>query len=290
MRSRRACRGRCSAWPGRPPGGGWPPGGALGAAPVLGDDLQLALELRGELVGVGQLVLGEQTGLDALGEFDLLLGVEQRDLADLLEVVLDRVGGGTGRGDLLGRRARPRPRRTARSRRSRCPRARRRNLGALQHLFLEELGVVLLARGLLGHRLLRGGGLLGGRLLGGRSSRGRLPGRRLVLGGGVGEASAAARSSSELAQLPPLVIALRSERPPFDDVRVEEVPVTDGTHARADVRPGADQALGLQHAQRLADDGTGHLEPLADPSGPAMAVGAQVAGNDHLAERWTSCP
>jgi len=34
-------------------------------------------------------------------EFDLLLGVEERDLADLLEVVLDRVGGGTGDGDLL---------------------------------------------------------------------------------------------------------------------------------------------------------------------------------------------
>ncbi len=76
----------------------------LGAAPVLGDDLQLALELGGELVGVGQLVLGEQTGLDALGELDLLLGVEQRDLADLLEVVLDRVGRGAGGGDLLGRR------------------------------------------------------------------------------------------------------------------------------------------------------------------------------------------
>jgi len=64
----------------------------LGAAAVLGDDLQLALELGGELVGVGQLVLGEQTGLDALGELDLLLGVEQRDLTDLLEVVLDGVG------------------------------------------------------------------------------------------------------------------------------------------------------------------------------------------------------
>ncbi len=32
---------------------------------------------------------------------DLLLGVEQGDLADLLQVVLDRVGGGTGGGDLL---------------------------------------------------------------------------------------------------------------------------------------------------------------------------------------------
>lgn len=73
----------------------------LGAAAVLGDDLQLALELRRQLVGVGELVLGEQAGLDALGELDLLLGVEQRDLTDLLQVVLDGVGGGTGRGDLL---------------------------------------------------------------------------------------------------------------------------------------------------------------------------------------------
>lgn len=73
----------------------------LGAAAVLGDDLQLALELRRELVGVGELVLGEQAGLDALGELDLLLGVEQRDLTDLLQVVLDGVGGGAGRGDLL---------------------------------------------------------------------------------------------------------------------------------------------------------------------------------------------
>ena len=41
-------------------------------------------------------------GLDPLGQLDLLLGVEQRDLADLLEVVLDRVGRGAGRGDLRG--------------------------------------------------------------------------------------------------------------------------------------------------------------------------------------------
>ncbi len=76
----------------------------LGPAAVLGDDLQLALELRRELVGVRQLVLGEETGLDALGQLDLLLGVEEGNLADLLQVVLDRVGGGAGDGDLLGRR------------------------------------------------------------------------------------------------------------------------------------------------------------------------------------------
>jgi len=49
---------------------------------------------------LAELLLSEQPGLDPLGELDLLLGVEQRNLADLLEVVLDRVGGGPGRGDL----------------------------------------------------------------------------------------------------------------------------------------------------------------------------------------------
>ena len=45
---------------------------------------------------LGQLLLGEQAGLDALGQLDFLLRVEQRHLADLLQVVLDRVGGGPG--------------------------------------------------------------------------------------------------------------------------------------------------------------------------------------------------
>src|SRR5690606_20699430 len=69
------------------------------------DPLQLAAQLALDLlVGVGQLLLGEQTGLDPLRELDLLLGVQQRDLADLLEVVLDRVGRRTGGDDLLRRR------------------------------------------------------------------------------------------------------------------------------------------------------------------------------------------
>ena len=89
---------------------------------------------------------------------------------------------------------------------------------------------------------------------------------------------------AQLAQLAALVVALRPEGPPFDDVRVEEVPVADGAHARADVRAGADQALGLQDAERLADDGAGDLEALADLLGDQRAVGAQVAGDDHLAE------
>src|SRR5699024_5659885 len=58
------------------------------------------------LVAIGlvalELLLGVEAGLDALGELDLLGGVEQRDLADLLEVVLDRVGGRAGGDDLLG--------------------------------------------------------------------------------------------------------------------------------------------------------------------------------------------
>ena len=44
----------------------------------------------------GELVLGEQPGLDPLGQLDLLPGVEQRHLADLPEVVLDRVGRSAG--------------------------------------------------------------------------------------------------------------------------------------------------------------------------------------------------
>ena len=50
---------------------------------------------------VVDLLVGEQAGLDPLGELDLLLGVQQRDLADLLQVVLDRVGGRAGGHDLL---------------------------------------------------------------------------------------------------------------------------------------------------------------------------------------------
>ena len=67
--------------------------------PVAGRGASVGVDL---LAGV-ELLLGEQAGLDALGELDLLLGVEQRDLADLLEVVLDRVGGRAGLHDLLRR-------------------------------------------------------------------------------------------------------------------------------------------------------------------------------------------
>jgi len=54
---------------------------------------------------LAQFLLGEQPGLDPLGQLDLLLGVEQRDPADLLEVVLDRVGGRAGGRHLGGGKA-----------------------------------------------------------------------------------------------------------------------------------------------------------------------------------------
>ena len=53
---------------------------------------------------LGQLLLGEQARLDPLGQLDLLLGVEQRHLADLLQVILDRVRGRTRHRDLRGRK------------------------------------------------------------------------------------------------------------------------------------------------------------------------------------------
>ena len=64
----------------------------LGPAAVLGDPLQVHPHVAGQVFAdPGELLLGEQARLDPLGEVDLLLGVEQRDLADLLQVVLDRV-------------------------------------------------------------------------------------------------------------------------------------------------------------------------------------------------------
>src|SRR3712207_7818591 len=58
----------------------------LCALAVLGDPLELAADLGVQLVAGVDLLLGEQARLDALGELDLLLGVEEGDLADLLEV------------------------------------------------------------------------------------------------------------------------------------------------------------------------------------------------------------
>ena len=69
---------------------------------VLSEEVQFATLLGGHRLGfVLELVLGVESGLNATGEVDLLLGVQQRYLADLLEVVLDRVSCRTGNGDLL---------------------------------------------------------------------------------------------------------------------------------------------------------------------------------------------
>ena len=55
-------------------------------------ELTLALEAHGVALGVQQ-VLGVQAGFDALGQVDFLLGVQQTDATDLLEIILDRVRG-----------------------------------------------------------------------------------------------------------------------------------------------------------------------------------------------------
>jgi len=75
----------------------------LGPDAILGDPLQVDARVRGQVLALGQLLLGEQARLDPLGQLDLLLGVEQRHLADLLQVVLDRVRGGARHRDLRGR-------------------------------------------------------------------------------------------------------------------------------------------------------------------------------------------
>src|SRR5215469_12207759 len=76
----------------------------LGAPAVLGDPLEVAAHVVGHRSrAVTQLLLGEQPSLDSLSEFDLLLGVQQGHLADLLEVVLDRIGGCARHGNLGGR-------------------------------------------------------------------------------------------------------------------------------------------------------------------------------------------
>ena len=66
----------------------------LGPAAVGRQRLQVPALGRGELLaGVGEQVVGVEAGLDPLGQLDLLLGVEQGDLADLVEVDPDQVGG-----------------------------------------------------------------------------------------------------------------------------------------------------------------------------------------------------
>src|SRR6185503_9276454 len=78
----------------------------LGVLSVPADPPQLALELHADLAESVELLLGEQPGLYALGQLDLLLGVELGHLRDLLEVVLDRVGARACGHDLLWWRVR----------------------------------------------------------------------------------------------------------------------------------------------------------------------------------------
>jgi hypothetical protein len=57
-------------------------------------------ELGVEVGGAGELLLGEQPGFDAAGQFDLLGGGQQRYAADLPEVLAEEVGGGAAAGSL----------------------------------------------------------------------------------------------------------------------------------------------------------------------------------------------
>ena len=71
---------------------------------VLGEEVQLATLPAGHLVSlVLQLVLSVQASLNTPGQVNLLLGVEQRNLANLLQVILHRIGGRAGDRHLLDR-------------------------------------------------------------------------------------------------------------------------------------------------------------------------------------------
>ena len=74
----------------------------LGVAPVVRDPLEVLEILREDgVLGIRDPFLREEPGLDPFGQLHLLDGVEEGDLADLFQVVLDGVGGSTGRDDLL---------------------------------------------------------------------------------------------------------------------------------------------------------------------------------------------
>ena len=69
---------------------------------VLCKEVQLATLAAGHLIGlVLQLVFSVKAGFDTAGEVHFLLGVQQGDLTDLLEVVLHRVGCCAGNRHLL---------------------------------------------------------------------------------------------------------------------------------------------------------------------------------------------
>lgn len=85
-------------------------------------------------------------------------------------------------------------------------------------------------------------------------------------------------------QLAALVITLRPEGAPLDDVGVQQIPVTHRPDPRAHIGAGADQALGLENTQGLPHHGAGDLEALADLLRHERPVGSEVTGNNHLAE------
>ncbi|SKS99826.1 Uncharacterised protein [Mycobacteroides abscessus subsp. abscessus] len=78
----------------------------LGAVSVAADPHHVAALRGGKLLALlGQLgdnLRRVQTGLDPLGQLDFLFGVEQRHLADLLEVGTHRVRRGGELGILAG--------------------------------------------------------------------------------------------------------------------------------------------------------------------------------------------
>jgi hypothetical protein len=78
----------------------------FGALAVADDPIQILVQLQGELVGrvlgTTQPLSGVEPGLDTLGDLNFLLGVEQGDFADLLEVGVYRVGRGSEVGVLAG--------------------------------------------------------------------------------------------------------------------------------------------------------------------------------------------
>ena len=78
----------------------------LGAVAVAADPRHVAALRGGQLLALlGQLghqLGGVQAGLDPLGQLHFLLGIEQRHLADLLEVGAHRVGRGGELGVLAG--------------------------------------------------------------------------------------------------------------------------------------------------------------------------------------------
>ena len=73
----------------------------FGSLAVVDDPAHGLLEVLVHVGVFGELVFGVEACFDAHGEVDFLLCVEQGDLADLLEVVLDGVGGGAGGDDSL---------------------------------------------------------------------------------------------------------------------------------------------------------------------------------------------